>query len=114
MDQDLIRLQDHLAVVRRRWRLIALCVVLAILAGLAWAFTQTKMYTGTATVLLEPQQTLDSTTSSNGVVMEPEEVATQADVIASVEVAERVVDDLDLKVRDPQMLLEDISVTVVE
>jgi polysaccharide biosynthesis transport protein len=48
------------------------------------------------------------------VVMEPEEVATQADVIASVEVAERVVDDLDLKVRDPQSLLEDISVTVVE
>lgn len=115
MDQDLVRLQDHLAVFRRRWRLIALCAALAILAGLAFAFSQTKMYSGTATVLLQPQQTLDGTTSNNsGVIMEPEEVATQADVIASVAVAERVVDDLDLNVRDPQDLLDDITVTVVE
>jgi succinoglycan biosynthesis transport protein ExoP len=114
MDQDLIRLQDHLAVFRRRWRLIAICVVLAMAAGLALALSQTKMYSGTATVLLEPQQSVDTTGNTSGIVMEPEEVATQADVIASVQVAERVVDDLGLNVADPQDLLDDITVTVVE
>ncbi|HYJ66471.1 MAG TPA: polysaccharide biosynthesis tyrosine autokinase [Nocardioidaceae bacterium] len=116
MDQDLIRLQDHLAVFRRRWRLIAMCVVLAIGASLALTLSQTKMYSGTATLLLQPQQSLDTMTTNNtsGVVMEPEEVATQADVIASVQVAERVVDDLGLDVSEPQDLLDDITVTVVE
>jgi polysaccharide biosynthesis transport protein len=110
MDQDLVRLQDHLAVLRRRWRLVAICLLLAVGAGLALSLSQTKMYRGTTSLLLQPQQTTDDNT---GVVMEPEEVATQADVISSVEVAERVVDQLDLDV-DPQDLLDDISVTVVE
>jgi succinoglycan biosynthesis transport protein ExoP len=110
MDQDLVRLQDHLAVIRRRWRLVAFCLLLAVGAGLALSLSQTKMYRGTTTVLLQPQQTTDDNT---GVVMEPEEVATQADVIASVEVADRVVDRLNLRTH-PQDLLDDISVTVVE
>src|SRR5262245_62482593 len=77
MDQDLIQLQDHLAVLRRRWRLVALCMVIAIGLGLAWSFSQTKMYRGTASLLLEPQETVQN---NSGVVMDPEEVATQADV----------------------------------
>lgn len=111
MDQDLIRLQDHLAVLRRRWRLVALCVVIAVGLGLAWSFSQTKMYSGTASLLLEPQQT---TTDNAGVLMDPEEVATQADVVASVQVAELVANDLGLQVDNPQDLLDDITVTVVE
>lgn len=111
MDQDLIRLQDHLAVLRRRWRLVALCVVIAVGLGLAWSFSQTKMYSGTASLLLEPQQT---TTDNAGVVMDPEEVATQADVVASVQVAELVANDLGLQVDNPQDLLDDITVSVVE
>jgi polysaccharide biosynthesis transport protein len=111
MDQDLVRLQDHLAVIRRRWRLVAICLLLAVAASLALSLTQTKMYQGTTSLLLQPQQSADSDTS---IVMEPEEVATQADVIASVQVAERVVDDLELDVDDPQDLLDDITVTVVE
>lgn len=111
MDQDLIRLQDHLAVLRRRWRLVALCVVIAVGLGLAWSFSQTKMYSGTASLLLEPQQT---TTDNAGVVMDPEEVATQADVVASVQVAELVASDLGLQVDNPQDLLDDITVSVVE
>jgi polysaccharide biosynthesis transport protein len=110
MDQDLIRLQDHLAVLKRRWRLVAVCLILAVGVGLAWSFSQTKMYRGTASLLLEPQQTTDD---NAGVVMEPEEVATQADVVASVQVAELVVEDLGLD-DQPQDLLEDISVSVVE
>ena len=101
MDQDLIRLQDHLAVLRRRWRLVALCVVIAVGLGLAWSFSQTKMYSGTASLLLEPQQT---TTDNAGVLMDPEEVATQADVVASVQVAELVASDLGLQVDNPQDL----------
>lgn len=111
MDQDLIRLQDHLVVLKRRWRLVAICLLLAVVAGLVWSFSQTKMYKGTASLLLEPQQTTDD---NAGVVMEPEEVATQADVIASVQVAELVAEDLNLDVEDAQDLLDDISVTVVE
>jgi|SoiMethySBSTD1v2_1073268.scaffolds.fasta_scaffold23532_3 polysaccharide biosynthesis transport protein len=111
MDQDLIRLQDHLAVLRRRWRLVALCVVIAVGLGLAWSFSQTKMYSGTASLLLEPQQT---TTDNAGVLMDPEEVATQADVVASVQVAELVASDLGLQVDNPQDLLDDITVSVVE
>ena len=112
MDQDLIRLQDHLAVLRRRWRLVVVCLILAIGASLALSLSQTKMYQGTASLLLQPEQPVD--TGGGGAVMEPEEVATQADVIASVQVAERVVDELNLDAEEPQDLLDDISVTVVE
>jgi len=86
-------------------------MVIAIGLGLAWSFSQTKMYRGTASLLLEPQETVQN---NSGVVMDPEEVATQADVVASVQVAELVADDLNLQVDDPQDLLDDISVSVVQ
>lgn len=110
MDQDLVRLQDHLAVLRRRWRLIAVCLLLAVVASLALSLSQTKMYQGTTSLLLQPQQ---ATGDTSGAVMEPEEVSTQADVIASVQVARRVANELELD-EDPQDLLRDVSVTVVD
>lgn len=108
MDDDVVSLSDHLAVFRRRWRLIVILTVLGALAGVGISALQTRMYDAESRLLVEPL-----TTTSSAVVMDPDEVATQASVVTSEEVASMVIDDLGLS-DSPQDLLDSVTVTVVD
>lgn len=108
MEQDVTTLGDHLAILRRRWRIPVLFVVLGIAGGLGLSALQSPIYRAEATLLLEPDKV-----SATAVVMDADEVATQARVVASAPVAERVVDALDLD-EAPDELLRTVSAEVIE
>ena len=108
MEHDVTSLRDHVEIMKRRWRLLAAGLVLGIAAGLGLSAMQSTLYTAEATLLLEPGRTPTSAT-----VMDPDEVATQANVVASVAVADRVVEDLGLD-ESPQDLLDSVTVSVID
>ena len=108
MDEDVTNLSDHLAILRRRWKLLVLGLLLGIALALGLSSLQTPMYTAESTLLLEPDKQTTSPT-----IMDPDEVSTQASVVGSVGVAQRVLDELKLD-ETTQQLLRSISVGVIE
>ena len=108
MDRDNTNISGYATALRRRWRIIAFVVVVAIGASVAVMLSQTPVYQGTASVLIE---STSGATDSTGVVIDPDEVATQAQVVTSLPVASRVVSSLGLS-ESPTDLLGDVSVAV--
>lgn len=111
MEQDFTTLADHVAVVRRRWRTLAAFVLLGAVLGVALAFLQTPQYTASTTLLLQ------TSTMANGdpQSIDPEEVATQTDVVLSDPVASRVKQTLGLpKSTSIESLLETVTAEAVE
>lgn len=108
MDEDVTTLGDHLAILRRRWKMLVVGVLLGVGLALALSSVQIEEFTAESTLLLEPDRT-----STTATIMDPDEVATQASVIASVVVAQRVIDELALD-DTPQEVLKSVAVAVVE
>ena len=108
MDHDVTTLRDHAAILRRRWRILFICTALGILIALGLSALQAPLYRSEALVLLEPERV-----STSATVMDPDEVATQTRVIASAQVAERVVESLSLD-EEPDELLRSVTVEVLE
>ncbi len=108
MEQDVTTLGDHVAIMHRRWRIVVACVILGALGGLGFSALQDPLYTAETTMLLQPEKT-----SASAVVMDPDEVATQARVIVSSPVAQRVIRELNLD-ETPNGLLRDVEVEVLE
>ncbi len=108
MEHDVTSLRDHVEIMKRRWRLLVAGLVLGVAAGLGLSAMQATEYSAEATLLLDPGRTPTSAT-----VMDPDEVATQANVVASVAVAERVLDELGLD-ESPQRLLGSVTVSVID
>jgi len=88
MEDDLRTLPDALSVIRRRWLTVLAFVVLGVLAGVGLSLLQAPQYTATASVLL--RSPVSPTAGSRA--LDPEEVATQADIVVSDQVADRVID----------------------
>ena len=109
MNDDVIDVRDQVAVLRRRWLTLVVMTLLGIAAAAALSLTQTRMYSAQTQLLVEP---LSTASTSNGVVMTPEEVATQVEVITSVPVAFTVTHDLRLD-ESPETLLKSVTVTAV-
>lgn len=108
MEHDVTSLGDHVQIMKRRWRLLAAGLLLGVVAGLGLSAMQDTEYTAEATLLLEPGRTPTSAT-----VMDPDEVATQANVVGSVAVADRVIEELGID-QSPQDLLASVTVTVID
>ena len=108
MDEDVTNLSDHIAILRRRWKLLVLGLLLGVAVALGLSSVQTPMYTAESTLLLEPDKTTTSPT-----IMDPDEVSTQASVVGSVGVAQRVVDELKLE-ETTEQLLKSVAVAVIE
>jgi polysaccharide biosynthesis transport protein len=111
MDNDVIDLRDQVAVLRRRWRIIALFMVLGVAAALAVAYVQRPMYSATVQLLVSPTEATDE--SSSGELMAPEEISTQVTVVESLSTAQRVRAELGLRDR-PGQLLQSLTVEQVE
>jgi len=91
---DAIQLRDQVGVLRRRWRVVAVTVVVAIGLGLLVSFLATPTYDAETEVLLAP--------AVGGEAPTPEEVATQARTV--VLVADEVIDTLNLQETTPDFL----------
>ncbi|MBA2770238.1 MAG: polysaccharide biosynthesis tyrosine autokinase [Sporichthyaceae bacterium] len=99
MSSDAIQLRDQVGVLRRRWRVVAATVVVAIGLGLLVSLLATPTYDAQTEVLLAPTVTGEAPT--------PEEVATEARTV--VLFADQVIDTLELNDSAPD-LLEDVVV----
>ncbi|QNN54029.1 Wzz/FepE/Etk N-terminal domain-containing protein [Nocardioides mesophilus] len=89
MDQDLVTVGDHLAVLRRRWLVLIVCSVLGLGAGLAFSQTQQRLYEADAKVLAVP-----GPSSVPEASLDAEQVATQAEVVLSDRIVAKVVDSV--------------------
>jgi capsular exopolysaccharide synthesis family protein len=108
MDRELATLQDHARVLGRRWRIIAVFLVLGVAAGLGLSFMQNPVYSATATLVLEANQTSQS--GGNLPTIDSQAVATQAQVVLSDAVADRVITQLDLAPTTADELVQTVSV----
>jgi succinoglycan biosynthesis transport protein ExoP len=108
VDRDRTNFAGYSAILRRRWRLVAFIVVVAVAASLAYSLSQAKTYTATSVLLIEPT---GSASGSSSTAIDPEEVATQAQVVSSLPVAKQVIKRLNLS-DSPQDLVDDVTVSV--
>ena len=104
-----LELGDYVAFVKRRWRWIALGLVLGLLAGAAYLQLAPKTYTSTAKVLV--YSTTSDTETENGVTSDGVNLDTEAQIVRSVDVAEVAAETLDSG-SDPVDLASKVSVTV--
>jgi polysaccharide biosynthesis transport protein len=88
MEDDLRTLPDALSVIRRRWLTVLGFVVLGVLAAVGISLLQAPQYTATASVLL----TSPISQTSGSRALDPEEVATQAEIVVSDQVTSRVIE----------------------
>lgn len=107
MDWDLVTLRDHAAMVRRRWKVITLFILLGVGAGVGFSLMQSPYYTASSTLLVQEGGSANTTTSPT---LDAEEVATQAQVVVSDAVAKRVIKTLHLK-SSTQDLLRTVNAT---
>jgi len=108
MDRELATLQDHAQVLGRRWRLIAVFVVLGAAAGLGLSNVQNPVFSASATLLIEANGTPQ--TGGTTTTIDTQAVATQAEVLLSDSVADRVIKQLHLTAT-PDELVQTVSVS---
>ncbi len=104
MEQDMRTPQELLAVVRRRWRLLLLVTLLGVIVAVGLSSLQAERYTAEADVLVQSGIQLNEP----GRAMDPEQVATQAEIVVSDAVARRVIDDLGLDTNSSD-LVDDVT-----
>jgi len=108
--QDLTNLHDHAAVLRRRWVILLVFVLLGLATPIALSFLQTPLYTSETRLLL---QNAAASPDDPATSIDPEEVATQAVVVVSDAVANRVRSALSLS-EPTDDLIETVTVEGVE
>ncbi|MDH5279260.1 MAG: polysaccharide biosynthesis tyrosine autokinase, partial [Actinomycetota bacterium] len=108
MGGDAINLRDQVAVLRRRWRLIALTTVIFVAGALAMSLGQAPLYRSSTTLEITPVSA--SQVATNGVVMQPSEISTEIQVLLSDQVAKRVLEDLTQLDDSTQALLDTVAV----
>src|SRR5262245_23082256 len=96
----------YLAVLRRRWLVAVSVAILTIACGVVFAAIQTRVYQAAATVVIDPipprvVNITEVTTDTVGA--SPEYYATQYKLISSRPVVEKVIADLNLGKRLPEL-----------
>lgn len=90
-------LQDYLRVLRKRWRLILVCLVLAVGGAVAAIVTTTPTYTAFAQLFVSTPNTAGSiSTAYSGSLFTQSQVLSYADIISSPEVVAPVIRSLGL------------------
>jgi polysaccharide biosynthesis transport protein len=87
-----------LSILRRRWRIVAACVVLLTAISAAIVFEITQRYTGESAVILEPRKTqvVDMQAVLSGLPADTAVVRSEVEVLKSPLIAEQVVKKTDL------------------
>jgi len=100
MEDELRTLPEGLAVLRRRWKTWLLFLIIGVAAGVGISALKTPMYSATTSVLVQSP----FAQNSFGRALDPEEGATQADVILSDNVAKKVIDDTGVDLTSDDLL----------
>ncbi len=93
---DEIDLRDMLKVIRKRSGLITVIFLIVVLLAIIANFSITPQYTASANVLIERNQGTQGLDASQAYRYDPDFLDTQSAIIKSLNVARRVVDELDL------------------
>jgi capsular exopolysaccharide synthesis family protein len=103
-------LQQYLRIVRRRWVLILVCLLLSVAAASIVTLRMTPLYDSTARLFVSTPQAEGSDAYQGGLFSE-QRVQSYADLIIGERIAQRVIDRLDLEV-EPSELTEQMSSSV--
>ena len=103
-------LRDYALVLRKRWRLIALCTLLAVGASLAATLAATPMYQASAQLFVSTATGVDGNVAGlqQGGQFAQQRVKSYADIVDSPPVTEAVVEELGLR-RSPRALADAIE-----
>lgn len=95
---ELLNVEAALAMVRRQWKIVAVCFTVSVVAGMIFITTAAPRYTSSATVLMDrgSKQLVNDLSLVAGVLDDEGSVLSQVEVIKSEVVALRVVDKLNL------------------
>jgi capsular exopolysaccharide synthesis family protein len=110
-DDDVISLQDYLAVLRRQRWIVLATVVVVVVAALAVSLTQTPVYEAETEVVVEPVRRTQDVTLEELLLPQNDVVQTERLVVTSRPVAERVAASLGLP--DARTALDDVRVETV-
>ncbi|MGH3369641.1 MAG: YveK family protein [Nocardioidaceae bacterium] len=106
-----MELRDYLRIMRRRWKLIVSCVVVAVGVAAAVTFNMTPQYASTASLFVSTTPT-SSTEAYQGSLFSAQRITSYADLANGQELSRRVIDRLDLDMA-PATLARKIEATVV-
>ncbi len=116
-ESETVDLRDYVRLLRRRWRLIALCALLGIAAALATTLSQAKVYTASFQFFVSAQGSPATASGSGdisnaytGGLFTQQRVKSYADVLQSPRLGELVAKDLGLK-RSPASLARQVTAT---
>jgi capsular exopolysaccharide synthesis family protein len=108
---EIVELKDYIRVIRRRWRLILVVLLVAVAAASFLTVRATPEYSSSARLFISTAQS-DSTQAYQGSLFSQQRVTSYADLVTGQELARRVIDDLGLDMT-PSDLSSKISATAV-
>jgi receptor protein-tyrosine kinase len=106
-----VEVRDYLRIARRRWLLIAACLVLAVGLAALLTFRTTPLYSSTAQLFISTPGS-DTSQAYQGSLFSQQRVTSYADLVTSREVAQQVLDRTDSDLT-PTELSEKVSATAI-
>jgi capsular exopolysaccharide synthesis family protein len=106
-----VQLGDYLGVIQRQWRLIVVCVLLAVGLGALLTLRATPQYAATSRLFVSTPGS-DTSAAYQGGLFSQQRVSSYADLVTGDEIAQRVIDRLGLHEQASQ-LSGQISANVV-
>lgn len=96
MRASAVEIRDYLRVLRARWKSIIAVTVLGVAAAVLGTFLTTPLYAASSQLFVSTTGTADVSAAYQGNLFSQQRVTSYAELIKGEEVAQRVVDDLDL------------------
>ena len=90
-----MQLRDYLRIIRQQWLLICTCVLIAVAAAALVTLRATPQYQSTASLFVSTPQS-DGSAAYQGSLFSQQRVSSYADLIKGKQIAQRVIDKLDL------------------
>lgn len=106
-----VELHDYLRILRRRWPLIVVVTLLALIVAALLTFRATPLYTSTARVFVSTSPS-NADAAYQGSLFSQQRVASYADLVNGLELTERVVNKLGLD-KSAEDLADNVTATVV-
>ena len=97
-------LREYLDMLRARWRLVAVCALLGLIAGAVASMLTTPLYRATTTLFVSASDSqLNVGTAYTGSLFTQQRVKSYVDVVTSTPVTQAVVEDLDLSMTPEEL-----------
>lgn len=108
-----MELRDYLRIARRRWQLIAGCVVVVVAIAAAVTLEMTPEYQSQAQLFVSTPADNSVSTAYQGGLFSAQQVTSYAELVGSRALSRRVIADLGLEHSSPAAMSEQVSASVV-